>query len=88
MQIATTPEARDTIRAAVLASMTDRAVALGWYGRDGRKLTKKGEDEALSYLVGVARGFELAEHPAANWLASLVFLASLRGAMSIFATKA
>jgi len=56
-------------------NFNERANALGWRNAKG-KLTKKGADEAMSWLVGVHVGLELAHH---EGIGTLVWIASVRG---------
>lgn len=62
--------------------ITERATALGWFKTHtdfGPRLTKKGNDEALSALIGFHTALEFALGAGGSKLGPLCFLSSIRG---------
>lgn len=62
------------LKARLRKSYVERRDGLGWLGKNG-KLTKRGADEAMSWIVGVHVGLQEAGH---GGIGVLVWLSSAR----------
>lgn len=71
-------EQRKAMETKISEMLAGRAKAQGWLSPKG-KLTAKGQSAALEFIIGMASGFEVADHYAKAWILNQAFLCSIRG---------
>jgi hypothetical protein len=76
-------KAREQIEQKISEQLVGRAKMQGWISPKGR-LTAKGADAALEFVIGTANGMVIADHPAQSWMLNQAFLCSARGVDSRF----
>ena len=70
---------REALEAKIKESVWGRAQTQGWISSNPAKLSKRGAADALEHIIGMAQGFELADHPRKKWMLMQAFLCSVRG---------
>jgi hypothetical protein len=71
-------KARDAIEAEIVAQLVGRAQRNGWISPKGR-LTSRGSESALEFIIGTANGLCIANHYAKDWMLNQAFLCAARG---------